>query len=124
MIALYLIYCTFLIIFCGFFFLITIASSHQFVSMEYFYLMILSLSSLSFIITIFLILRRLFTQQTIKGKYLQWLVLVNIIFFVYYAYEFLYDNEDVIYISYSPLIGIVLSIIVFISFRMKSLPHQ
>lgn len=124
MIALYLIYCTFLIVFCGFFFLITMASSHQFVSMDNIYLMILGLSSLSFLITIFFILRRLFTQQTVKGKYLKWLVLVNIFFFVYYTYGFLYDNEDVDYISYSPLIGIVLSILVLISFKKKTLSHR
>lgn len=122
MIALYLIYCTFLIVYCGFFILITMASSHQFVSTEYIYLTVLGSSTCSFFATIIFIVKKLFVQQEVKGKTLQWLVAINILFFIYYSYSLLYQVSEVDYINYSPLLGVILSLLVLlsISFRKKS----
>lgn len=120
MIALYLVYCIFLIIYCGFFLLITMASSHQIVETEYVYLIILVLSSCSFIATIFLLLKKLFIQRPFKSNIFIWLLVINILFFIYYSYGFLYENDEVDYVSYSPLLGLVLSILVLLSVRRNN----
>ena len=120
MIALYLVYCIFLIIYCGFFLLITMASSHQIVDTEYVYLIILILSSCSFIATVFLLLKKLFTQRPFKSNIFIWLLVINILFFIYYSYGFLYGSDEVDYVSYSPLLGLALSILVLLSVKRNT----
>jgi len=117
MIVLYLAYCIFLIIFCGFFLLIALASSHY---IDSDYLAVLIFSTCSFGLTIFLILKKLFTQLLVNTIFFRSLIVCNILAFIYYCYDLLYLNDEVVFSDYSPLLGIALSLLIFIFVKRKN----
>jgi hypothetical protein len=107
----YSIYCIFLFLFGAFFLLIALASSHH---LDKSYLFVLIFSTASFIATVFMLIRNLVSTKTINVWLYRGLIFCNILAFVYYSYDLLYKSDEPELINYSPIIGIALSILVFL----------
>jgi hypothetical protein len=65
-------------------------------------------------------MKKYLTRRPINTIFLRGLIVCNILAFVYYCYDLLYLNIEKDFIDYSPLLGIALSVLVFVSIKRTS----
>jgi hypothetical protein len=117
----YSVYCIFLLLFSSFFLLIALASSHH---LDKSYLFVLIFSTVSYVTTIIMLIRNLVLAKRLNVWLYTILIFGNILAFIYYSYDLLYKSDDPELISYSPIIGIVLSILVFLFINRNNKAHR
>lgn len=105
----YSVYCVFLLLFSAFFLLIAMASSHH---LDKSYLFVLIFSTVSFAATIFMFFTTLVSEKRLNIGIYRALIFCNILAFIFYSYDLLYKSDEPGVINYSPVVGIVLSILV------------
>ena len=115
-------YCIFLLVFCSFWALLALASPH---SLDRPYMYILIGSSISFLATAIVIMIRLTSRLPINAWLAGFLISSNILAFGYYAFELIYKDDSSNVMKYSPVVGILFSILVLVFWgKYKALHHQ
>jgi uncharacterized membrane protein HdeD (DUF308 family) len=107
----YLAYCIFLLLFGAFFMLIAMASSHH-LDKSYFFVLIFS--TVSFLATVIILFKNFVSAKQLNIGLCRFFVFCNTLAFIYYSYDLLYKSDELELINYSPLVGVLSSILVFL----------